>query len=104
MKEFLPLMKIYKELPPDIQRYLAKNPDPRWIRFISELCLNIQHKQLPLKKNQVSKLRKASKLIKNLAKKTTSAKNRKRIIQKGHGLIPLLLGTVAPLLLNLFKK
>ena len=82
LKKYARLLTIYASLPEDVKRSLLKNKD--WINVISELCLNVQKKNIPLSKKQVSKLKKFSSLVKLFSdKKAAFTKRRKYLIQKG---------------------
>lgn len=102
LRKYARLFAVYDSLPEDVKRVLLKNKDKDWIHIISELCLNIQKKNIPLSKTQIKKLKKYSKAVKNFSnKKTGINKRRKYLIQKGAGFIPLLISLAAPFITKL---
>lgn len=98
-------LNILKKSTPSNRKRLIKEASPQLVKIISECCLNLLKGNIPVSKNQKTKLKKYQKAIRKLGNsKKLSIKARKNIlIQKG-GFLPLilgpLLGSVIPLIVK----
>ena len=91
---------------PSIIFSIIKDADKDFIDCVSECFCNILKRNIALTPKQKSKLLKYKTALRSVAKKSTSLKKKKALIQKGgflSALIGPLLGAVIPAVSSLFK-
>ena len=86
-------------LSPKRQKNLIKRADKETLFALSEVCLNIMRRHIPLSDKEKNKLRPYAKHIYELSLKKPNLKQRRQIVQKG-GFLASLLGSVVPILLS----
>ncbi len=86
---------------PQQRKALLKTADKKLVRCICECVYNILHGNVPLSKKQKNKLIKHKYYLRNLCKKGENLKKKKIVLQKGAGIIPLIL---TPILTSLLGK
>jgi hypothetical protein len=78
-----------------LRKAILKNASPELIKTICEISYNTLNGNNKICGKTIHKLRKYKRELRSLAKlKGTTGSKRKIIIQRGHGFIPTLLGTV----------
>ena len=88
----------------DVTQLIGK-ADKELINCICECALNILKGSVPLKPQDKKKLIKRKRDLRALTSKSTSIVDKKRIIQKGNGFLPMLLRPIIATLGSLlFKK
>ena len=86
-------------------KQLVCKADKELINCICECALNILKGSVPLKPQDKKKLIKRKRDLRALTSKSTNIADKKRIIQKGNGFLPMLLGPIIATLGSLlFKK
>jgi len=92
-----PAIKTLFKAKPAMAKAIIKHADKELINTLCECCLNIAKGRVPLTTSQKHKLTKHKKIVRSLAKKSTSLKQRKLLLQRG-GFLPALLGPLAPII------
>ena len=90
MKKNMPMLQLLCGAKPGVIRAVLKGASPDLIKALSECSLNILKGHVHLTPSQKKQLSRYKQSLRALAKKGTSTKRRKQILQKG-GFIPLLL-------------
>ena len=103
LKKYCHLIRVFSKLDPKTQENILKKPDKDFIRLISEICFNIQKKNVILKDSDVKKLKKFAKYIKLFQSKSVSVRKKRSHILKGAGFLPVLFSVIAPLLTALIR-
>ena len=86
-------------------KQLIGKADKELINCICECALNILKGSVPLKPQDKKKLIKRKRDLRALTSKSINIADKKRIIQKGNGFLPMLLGPIIATLGSLlFKK
>jgi hypothetical protein len=95
-----------KKANPIKRRKILANSGSKEIATISEISKNLLHSRFKLNPKAKRRLCKYKRLIRRLASRKTNYKTKKRaLLQKGgFGVLPLILGTIAPLIANLFAS
>jgi hypothetical protein len=94
-----------KRMDPNSRRIFIKNCDKECIIRLCECAKNLLKGQAPLKACHLKKLSRHKHTLRKLALKSTSLKQRKRLIQKGGflaALLPALIPALGSLLANIF--
>lgn len=79
--------------------------NPSFYEALSEIARNTINMNIPLKNNQKRKLRKHSKIIKELSQKRKRSKPiRKKLINQSGGFLPILIPTVISILGELIRN
>lgn len=86
-------------LPPARQKSLIKGADKDILYALSEICLNIIKRNVPLTDKEKKKLKPYADQIYQLSLKKSSLQSKRRLAQKG-GLIGTLLSSLLPVLLS----
>ena len=101
LKKNIPMLKLLCGAKPAVIRAVLKGASPDLIRALSECSLNLLKGHIPLTSNQMRQLRRHKQSVRLLAKKKTSLKRRKQLLQKGGflgALVKPLLGVLGGLL------
>ena len=106
LKKYSHLIKHHKDLPVEIQKLLySKNIPDSWLKVLCEICKNILKKNISLKSKQIHQLSKYKSAVKLLSNHSTGKKRKRKTLQLvGHGIIPILLGIIAPILSSIISK
>lgn len=83
---------------------LMQNATDDQIKTLNEIALNVINGNVPLSKQTFSKLGKGKKLLRIMADKKLSAKKKRKGIQKGGWILPLLASTVLPMIVDAIQK
>ena len=102
MQKYLPTLKRIHRLGDKAKRKLVKECDKNLIDCFCECSKNILKGNVPLKKNQLRKLRREKHSLRKLALKKTSLKAKRKILQKG-GFLGALLTPVLTVLGSLMS-
>lgn len=73
---------------------ILRKADPKLVRCICECALNVLHGNVHLKNTHKKQLKRYAKVLRYLANKNDSLKNKKRLIVQRGGFLPLLLAPV----------
>lgn len=100
------VIKAFPTLCLKMRRKLLKNIDPGMIKMISEICLNILKRKIPITKSQYKKLCKCRHLIKKMAGRCKNLQAKKKVLnQNGQGFfLPLIFSLIGPLVGKLIKN
>lgn len=79
---------------PAMRRAIIKNSDKNLIRSICECAENCISGRVKLQPSQKSRLARHKHMLRKIVKKGDTWQKKKRILQKGGSLIPLLLGPI----------
>lgn len=90
------LLRVLAKAPPALRKAVLKEADKALVFSICEICDNTLSGNVPLKETERHKLKKHKKILRALASKGGSWKQKKRIAQTGGAFIPLLLSLLAP--------
>ena len=85
------MLKILCHVKPTVARALLKGASPDFIKSLSEVCLNVLKGNVPLTPTQKRRLSRFKQDVRCMAKKTTSLKKKKTILQKGGLYFPMLI-------------
>lgn len=96
VKKHLPLLKLLKESSPDRRFNVIRHSDSDLINTISECVYNTLKGNIPLKKREISKLRKFKKVLRNIFRAEGGGLKKKKeiIIQSGGAFLPVLLSPI----------
>lgn len=95
VKKHLPLLKLLKESPSSLRHKIIRYSDLDLINTICECVYNSLKGNIPLKKREVSKLRKFKKVLRKIFKADGGLKKtQKIIIQSGGAFLPALLSPI----------
>jgi len=81
---------------PSLRKAILRDADRALVYSICEICDNTLSGNVALKESDKQKLKKHKKILRQLANRGGSWKNKKKQVQKGGALIPLLLSLLAP--------
>ena len=87
------------KLPPRRQKIIIKGMDRDILLALSEVCLNLMRRNVPLTPNEKKKLKPYEKHVYQMSLKNHSINKKKKIVQSG-GFLGTLLGSVLPILLS----
>ena len=91
------LLKVLSKAKPSLRKAILKEADKALVYSICEICDNTLTGNVPLKNNEVHKLRKHKKVLRELAQRGGSWTLKKmKILQRGGAFVPLLLSLLAP--------
>lgn len=95
VKKHLSLLKLLKEAHPDLRYNLVRYSDLDFINTICECIHNTLKGNIPLKKQEVSKLRKFKNVLRKIFQTDGGLKKKQKvIIQSGGAFLPLLLSPI----------
>lgn len=95
VKKHLSLLKLVKESPPDCRHKIIRYSDLELINTINECVYNTLKGNIPLKKSEISKLKKFKKILRKIFRNVKGLKNtRKIIVQSGGAFLPTLLSPI----------
>lgn len=100
MRQYLPTLRRIHRLGEGAKKKLIKDCDKKLIDCFCECSKNILKGNVPLKRNQLKRLRREKKNLRTLALKKTSLKKKRKILQKG-GFIGAILPPVLTVLSSL---
>ena len=104
VKRALPLLKVLVDATPKLKKAIIKHAPPDLVTAISEIVLNLIKGVIKLTAHQKKRLSRYKKELHGLAKKKVSlGKKRKILVQKGGGLISILVPLVLSLLSSKLK-
>jgi hypothetical protein len=106
MKDNITFLAKLKHASPARKRQLIANSGSKEMATISEISKNLLHNRFRLNPEQLLKLSRHRKLVRQLASRATDFKSKKRaLLQRGgFPIIPLLISTVAPLISSLIAS
>ena len=87
------------KLSPKRQKIIIKGADKPILLALSEICLNLVRRNVPLNDKEKKLLRPFSKQIYQLSLKNKSSNQKKKLIQRG-GLLGTLLTSILPIILS----
>ena len=102
-KRYLPTLKKINRLAEKQKHQMIKNCDRQLVDCFSECAKNILKRHVPLNPSQFEKLRRNKTHLRTLAKKRTSLRVKRKILQRGGflaSLLPPILSVLGGLLLN----
>jgi hypothetical protein len=100
--KYISIIKAFPKMSAKMRKKLVKDADGGLIKTVSECCLNLQKRKVPLSNDKHKKLSKHKKLIRLLSSKATIGKKKKALLQTGSGFfLPLLFSVLTPLITNL---
>ena len=95
VKKHLPLLKLLKEAHPDLRFTLIRYSDLDFINTICECVHNTLKGNIPLKKLEVTKLRKFKRVLRKFFQTDGGVKKKQKvIIQSGGAFLPVLLSPI----------
>ena len=97
LKKNLPLLEYLKNLSKKNQNNIIKFADKPLLICLSEICLNLVKRNIPLKSQDIKRLKKYESEIRTLSEKKHSLTKRKKILSRG-GLLPGLLSILPTLI------
>ena len=100
----MPLLEYLSKLTVSEQKYLISGAPKELLLCLSEIALNLFHKNITLTKNQIQRLKKYEKQIIELASRKHSLKKRRAIIKGGKFLKTILDNTLPQVVLSIIKK
>ena len=100
LKKHVHLLQTLAKARPAMARAIIQKSDRELIRLLSEIAHNTLKGNVRLTNGQSSKLKRYRKQLHLLANKRASLTNKRKILQKG-GILPVLVGAIAPLLAGL---
>ena len=103
LKKHALLLKVLSKADPRLNAILLKGADKELISCLSDCALNVLNGNVRLTKTHKSKLSRYKKGLRHLAKRNTSGKKRKQILQTG-GFLGALLAPIVGLLSPLIGK
>lgn len=83
IKRNAPILRVLSEGRPSVVKALVKGASPDLINTLCECSLNVLKGRVPLNHSQKKRLTAFKKELRVLAKKGTSLKQRKQLLQKG---------------------
>jgi len=95
-----PILRVLCKTSPKVARDIIKTADNDFIKCICECSNNLLRGNISVSSKQKSKLKRHKKALRDISKKKVSLKRKRKIIQTGAFLAPLLLAVV-PAILNL---
>lgn len=93
------VLKVLAKAKPDLVRSIIKPAKKSLIDFFSECAFNILRGSVPITSVQRKKLKRYVRGLRKLARKKTSVKERKKILQTG-GIVPLILKHILPMVVS----
>jgi hypothetical protein len=102
IKNYVQQLKALKTARPKKRRHILQTADKGLFKAIGESAKNCLKGNVPLNRSQFRCLKKHKRSLRKLASKSTSLKERKRIIQRGGGILGSLLGPVVKAIGNIF--
>ena len=103
VKRYLPVLKRIRKLGNKARREFIRKCDKDFIDCVSECARNLLKGNVPLTKRQKTNLRRKRQDLRVLSKKKTSMRAKRKIVQKGGFLSPLL-PPVLSVLTSLFSN
>ena len=101
LKRNAAFLKLLHKAGPELRKSILRTRcTSDFVKCISECCRNVLKGNVPLTNTQSTTLRRKKKILRALALKKTSQKNKKRLIQNG-GFLGFLLGPIVSILSNL---
>lgn len=95
VKKHLPILKLLKESAPDRRHKIIQHSDLDLINTINECVYNTLKGNIPLKRSEISKLKKFKKVLRKIFRSGRGLKKtRKIIIQSGGEFLPTLLSPI----------
>lgn len=91
-------LKLLVQCPAKTRKAYISEGGPGLIKAVCECALNILKGRVPLSSTQKARLKRHKKDLRTLTRKKTSLKTKKRILQKGGFLHPLLAPLLAPII------
>jgi hypothetical protein len=101
--EILPIVRQVKRLSKDKQRKFVSTCDKNFLCCVSNCARLLLKRRVPIKSSQLRKLARHKHIVRKLALKKTSLKNRRKLIQTG-GFLGLILPSVVSFLTSLISK
>ena len=97
LRKHLPFLEYLRGISSKSQQNIIKNADKSLLMCLSEICLNLVKRNIPLRANEIKRLRKFESEIRILAERKHSLTKRKKILLKG-GLLPSILSILPTLI------
>lgn len=89
------MLQVLKQANPALRKGILKSADTDLIKALCEIVLNTLHGHLKIKPTDKKKLQKYKHFLRNIAdSKNSINKKREIFIQKGSGILPILLSTL----------
>lgn len=83
MRQILPVLEYISQLSPRQQKQFIRVADPQILLAISDLCKNLNEGAIDVSSDSLKKLKKYKTQILFLCKKKPTAKQRRRVLQRG---------------------
>ena len=102
-RHFGTLKHLAKCSPKDCSHLIGSGSDDL-IAALSEICHNLLVGNIPLSDKQLDKLRESADVLREVGKKSTPIKKKRRVlVQEGGFLIPALIGMALPLIKSILR-
>jgi len=103
VKKYMPVLKRIRKMGDRARREYVRRCDKSFVDCVSECAKNLIKGNVPLSTRQMSVLRRKRKDLRELAKKKTPLRSKRKILQKGgflSALLPPVLSVLGSLLLQ----
>lgn len=108
LKKFAPTLEYLARCDKTTAKSIIDKAQPQFINCVSDICHNLLQGKVKLTSEEKKRLKKYKTQLRTVAKKSSSKKTKKTIIQKGGFLgailAPLLGSLIGPLVSTIFKK
>lgn len=95
VKKHLPILKLVQTAKPELRKRLILHAGSDFINTIDECIYNTLKGNIPLKKNEIAKLKKFKKVLRQIFNSDRKPKKTKNIIiQSGGAFLPVLLSPI----------
>ena len=104
MKKNARVLCLLSKTSPKVIKAVISSSNNDLIKTISACSSNVLSGKYFLEQSEIDKLKKHKKALRNLSEKHTSVEDKRALLMKGGSLLPILIGTIAPILLDTFLK
>lgn len=94
LKRNAPLLKVLAKATPKRRKDILRGCSPDLLQTLCEIALNLLKGNIPLSLQQYQKLKRYKKNIRLIADKKASVKSKRRVLQTGGFLFPLLTAAI----------
>jgi hypothetical protein len=102
VKKYLPILRLLAKATPYKRKKILLAADTKLIQVIIECCYNTLNGNVKLSKQKINKLKRHSKVLRNLSKVTKNTHTKKQIlVQQGGAFLPLILPSIISSLFTL---
>ena len=103
LKKYASLVRNFNSFPLNTRATLTRNIDSEFYKFICETAYNLLTEKVPVSEDQIKQLQRYKSILRSLSNKRKSklSVTKKRLYQRGKGLLPILFSIITPLLSKL---